>query len=115
MILVQSWVVSRSGQSLEGALVSLTDQVVVPQGRVSPLIVRRTDGKVLGGLKGGGGSFICTTSDDKIFHGPGNKTGWISSSTLDFKAKPKTYKSSKAAIVTDKWMYRLSGSAIVKT
>ncbi len=68
------------GVTMEGPLAAVGDLLVVPQGRVPPQLFRRSDGTVLGTLRGGGGSFVVVTEQDLIFHGPGNKTGWITGS-----------------------------------
>jgi hypothetical protein len=73
--------------------------LVAPQGRVSPLIYNRADGKLLGGLKGGGGCFVMLTPDAGILHGPGNKTGWITDSNRSNRTTYATYPNANAMVV----------------
>ena len=85
--------------SFEGALLASDDHLVAPQGRVSPLIYRRTSGKLLGGLKGGGGCFVMLTPEAGILHGPGNKTGWITDSKQSDRSTYATYKDGNAMVL----------------
>lgn len=69
-----------TGWTLEGALALSASLLVAPQGRVAPLRFDRATGRSLGSFEGGGGSFCLITEDDRVLHGPGNKTGWITDS-----------------------------------
>ena len=68
--------------TMEGPLaIAPGKYIVVPQGRVSPQLYSIEKGTKLSSLGGGGGSFVVLTADS-ILHGPGNKTGWMTVSSL---------------------------------
>ena len=98
--------------SFEGALLASDDHLVAPQGRVSPLIYRRTSGKLLGGLKGGGGCFVMLTPEAGILHGPGNKTGWITDSKQSDRSTYATYKDGNAMVIDGDTAYMLTDTAL---
>ena len=98
--------------SFEGALLASDDHLVAPQGRVSPLIYRRTSGKLLGGLKGGGGCFVMLTPEAGILHGPGNKTGWITDSKQSDRSTYATYKDGNAMVVDGNTAYLLTDTSL---
>ena len=102
-----------SGQTMEGAMVASETQLIVPQGRVAPQLFDRVTGKGEGALKGGGGSFVVLANDDTIFHGPGNKTGWITSSQAGNRKAVATYKSGNVIVVRGNISYLLSDSELV--
>ena len=97
----------------EGALLASDDHLVAPQGRVSPLIYRRTSGKLLGGLKGGGGCFVMLTPEARILHGPGNKTGWITDSKQSDRNTYATYKDGNAMVVDGNTAYLLTDNSLL--
>lgn len=68
------------GWTLEGAMLLSPQHIIAPQGRSAPQLFQRENGKPVGALPGGGGSFVLLTEDEKVFHGPGNKAGWITES-----------------------------------
>ena len=98
--------------SFEGALLASDEHLVAPQGRVSPLIYRRTSGKLLGGLKGGGGCFVMLTPDAGILHGPGNKAGWITDSRQSDRSTYATYKDGNAMVIDGDTAYMLTDTAL---
>ncbi|MEM7316105.1 MAG: PQQ-binding-like beta-propeller repeat protein, partial [Planctomycetota bacterium] len=66
-----------NGKTLEGAMLASTDELILPQGRVAPLVFDLANGTSKGALPGGGGSFVLLTEDDHVLHGPGNKQAMI--------------------------------------
>lgn len=72
--------------------------LVCPQGRIPPQLFTLRDGRPLGSLQGGGGSFVLLTKDS-VFHGPGNKTGWLTASSLDTLETVASYKDGNAMVV----------------
>ena len=88
------------GPTLEGALVASADRLFASQGRIAPLLFNRADGKPIGSLKEGGGSFLSLTPDGLIVHGPGNKTGWLTASRPDSRAPVKKYGGRTAMVIT---------------
>ena len=101
------------GMTLEGSIIGSAGQLVFPQGRVAPLMVNRADGKPLGGLKGGGGSFVLITPEAQIVHGPGTpkKGGNIITSDPNTRAALASSKGN-ALIVHGPHAYILSDKSI---
>ena len=99
--------------TFEGSLLASDDHLVAPQGRVSPLIYGRTSGKLLGGLKGGGGCFVMLTPEAGILHGPGNKTGWITDSKRTDRSTYATYKDGNAMVVDGNTAYMLTDNSLL--
>ena len=87
--------------TLEGPMLASAGQLVVPQGRIPPLLFRRGDGQPRGTLEGGGGCFVLITKDNQILHGPGNKTGWITQSNMQTRAKIASFANANAMVVAD--------------
>jgi outer membrane protein assembly factor BamB len=85
--------------TMEGPPLASATELIIPQGRVAPLLVRRADGQPVGSLDGGGGCFTLLTNDAEILHGPGNKTGWITQSSAKTRAKVATFGGGNAMIV----------------
>ena len=98
--------------TFEGALLASSDHLVAPQGRVSPLIYRRSDGELLGGLKGGGGCFVMLTPDEEILHGPGNKTGWVTGSQMNNQTTYATFKDASAMVVHGKTTFMITETGV---
>jgi len=101
------------GVTMEGALLTAEDRLFVPQGRVPPLVFRRTNGHRLGTLKGGGGCFVLVTPDSHVLHGPGNKTGWITDSDADKRTTIATYKDATSMIVVGDIAYLLTDESLL--
>lgn len=97
-----------AGWTLEGPMLLSERNLIMPQGRVSPLVFARKDGTPQGTLEGGGGSFCLLTDDEQILHGPGNKTGWITASDADGRAKIASYDKGNAIVVDGSTAYLLS-------
>ena len=98
--------------TFEGALLASDEHLVAPQGRVSPLIYNRANGKLLGGLKGGGGCFVMLTPDAGILHGPGNKTGWITDSNRSNRTTYATYPNANAMVVDGEKAFFLTNKSL---
>ena len=100
------------GLTLEGALLASSSRLIAPQGRVAPLLFGRADGARLGSLEGGGGCFVLLTDDSNVFHGPGNKTGWITGSNEKSRGKIATFKNGNEMIISGDTAYMLSDHAL---
>jgi len=109
------FVAEHSSMTMEGPLVASADLLIVPQGRVAPQLFSRADGKSKGSLKGGGGSFVVMAEDENVYHGPGNKTGWITSSNAKTGAQIATYKQGNAIIISGSQSFMLTDEAIIAT
>ncbi len=88
-----------SGRTTEGPLLATRGTLIAPQGRVPPLLFDRGTGAERGSLEGGGGSFVIVGDDSRILHGPGNKTGWITSSDERSRERVATFKNANAMAV----------------
>lgn len=98
---VKTW----QGRTLEGALVADAQRILLPQGRVPPLVADRTSGAVQGQLENGGGSFVSLIDGQTSIHGPGNKTGWVTISNLATRKPGKVVKGRNALLSTpDRWV-----------
>lgn len=98
--------------TLEGALALSDTRIVVPQGRVAPLVFDRASGAPLGSLEGGGGSFCLITEDDRILHGPGNKDGWVTDSEAEDRLRVASYDRGNAIVVGDEASFLLSDRSL---
>jgi hypothetical protein len=68
------------GWMVKGAMLLSPEHIIAPQGRAAPQMFKRSTREPMGPLKEGcDGSFVLLTAEDEIFHGPGNKEGWIPS------------------------------------
>lgn len=101
-----------SNVTLEGSLLLTKDHIIATQGRVPPAIFQRADGKLLGNLGGGGGSFLTLTDKGETLHGPGNKTGWIVQSNLQSRRAVSTHRNRTAAVVNGDVIYFLSDTKV---
>jgi outer membrane protein assembly factor BamB len=100
-----------SNATIEGAFVATENALIAPQGRVPPRLFSIVDGSDLGSLGGGGGSFV-TVANEKIYHGPGNKTGWITvSDPVDLKAI-KTYHGFNEILLAGDREFRMSDNLV---
>ena len=96
--------------TLEGSPLASPTQLIIPQGRVAPLTFRRSDGKPLGSLEGGGGSFVLMTPDQRVMHGPGKPKdkGKIIVSNVQTRAKVASYAQGNAIVVDGDITYILT-------
>ena len=102
------YVAKHGGLTLEGALLASKDRLIVPQGRVSPLVFDRGSGAAKGGFKGGGGCMVVLTDDDQILHGPGNKAGWITASRTTDRGQVANFPRGNAVVVAGTRTYLLT-------
>ena len=59
--------------TLEGAILSTPDRLIIPQGRASALMFDINNGKSAGNLGNAGSTFILLTEDQKLISGPSNQ------------------------------------------
>ncbi len=101
-----------TGWTLEGAMLLSEQSLILPQGRIAPLVFERQSGEPQGMLEGGGGSFCLLTGDDQVLHGPGNKDGWITASMADSREKLASFSRGNAIVVGGKTAYMLSDRSL---
>jgi outer membrane protein assembly factor BamB len=98
--------------TLEGPMaISPGQMLVVPQGRVAPLMFSIRDGVKRKSLEGGGGSFVVITPDS-VFHGPGNKTGWLTRTSTSSQETIASLKHANAIIVANEIAYVLTDHSV---
>ncbi|MDN5213654.1 PQQ-binding-like beta-propeller repeat protein [Fulvivirgaceae bacterium BMA12] len=88
--------------SLEGALVSSGQKLIMPQGRVAPLIFDRKTGEKAGSLPGGGGCFVLITPENDVVHTPATRKKNIAVSSFNDaeEASLMTYEHGKAMVIS---------------
>ena len=96
----------------EGPLALSATDIIVPQGRVAPVLFSRADGSRQGSLKGGGGTFV-VLSGEQVFHGPGNKAGWITGSDLQSRDVVATFKNANAMVIDGAHSFLLTSQELV--
>lgn len=105
-----------NGRTLEGSPALSSKLVLFPQGRVSPQIFNRPDGKDLGTLKkSGGGSIVVVSLDSTIFHGPAtdSRRGGIGRSDSKTMELVAGYGRGSALVVNDRASYMLADDELI--
>ena len=105
---IKTW----QGRTLEGALVADNTRILLPQGRVPPLVADRKSGAIQGQLENGGGSFVSLIDEQTSVHGPGNKTGWVTLSNLGTRKPAKVIKGRNALLSTPQYWVRISDTRL---
>ena len=100
------------GMTMEGALLASKNHIFATQGRVPPLLFNRTDGTAVGSLPGGGGCFMLITDNDRVLHGPGNKTGWITDSNTQDRTQVASFPGANAMVVAGQVAYLLTDKTL---
>ena len=77
--------------TMEGSFAASDSFLYVPQGRRAPRLFRRADGQSIGNLDGGGGIFVLLAPDRRIYHAPGNKTGWVTESNAETRDRVASF------------------------
>ncbi|MDE0938599.1 MAG: PQQ-binding-like beta-propeller repeat protein [Pirellulales bacterium] len=95
--------------SFEGAMLASKELLIVPQGRIAPLILNRKDGTRRGKVDyHGSGCFALLTPDNQLFHGPGNRDGNFTASNPNTGARLATFPMGQSLIVAGETAYLLS-------
>ena len=68
-----TFVTQHSDATLEGNLLLAENRLIVPQGRIAPLLFDRDNGKKLGSLPGGGGVTAVITEDGDVVRAEGGR------------------------------------------
>ncbi|MHC4981699.1 MAG: outer membrane protein assembly factor BamB family protein, partial [Planctomycetota bacterium] len=102
------YVVRYERQTMEGPMLAAAERLVVPQGRVPPVLFERSSGKMLGSFWGSGGTFATITEDRRLFHAPGSKTGVLYQSSVVDRRKLQHLKNINAIIVSGNVSYVLT-------
>lgn len=99
-------------QTLEAPMLASAKHLIIPQGRISPLVFERSNGKQLGFLQSGGGSFLLLSDDGQVFQGPGNRKGDLIANVPESKGKPVSFHRANSAVVQGKTAYLLDDHAV---
>ena len=107
-----------SGETFEGPMAVWKTKLIIPRGRIEPLVLDRTTFQPGRPLSGGGGSFVAVAHGGTILHGPGNKTGWLVETPPAPTAgsqppKPVKHASFVAAALTDRTWYLAGPTRVV--
>ncbi|MEK6270298.1 MAG: PQQ-binding-like beta-propeller repeat protein [Planctomycetales bacterium] len=95
--------------SFEGAMLASKELLIIPQGRIAPLILNRKDGTPRGKVDyHGSGCFALLTPDNQLFHGPGNRDGNFTASNPETGARLATFPMGQSLIVVGERAYLLS-------
>ncbi len=96
------FVVQLDGDTLEGPMALVDSVLVACRGRIEPALFESATGKRTGPLhkSSGGGSFLTVDTENRLWHGPGNKTGWLTRSQLPSGKKTAARKGAQAAVFT---------------
>lgn len=99
-------------QTLEAAMLCTDDRLIAPRGRVAPMLFDRKTGEMLGALPGGGGSFVVLTDENRVLHGPGNKTPKLYDAAAETRESVSSYESGHAIVVRDGVSYLLGDETL---
>lgn len=101
-----------TGWTLEGPMLMSSNRIISPQGRAPPQVFDLENGNSLGALPGGGGSLAVVDENDNVFHGPGNKAGWITGSKLESREKLATIENGRSIVVQSTRMFVLESDSV---
>jgi outer membrane protein assembly factor BamB len=97
-----------TGWTIEGGMLLSDGHIIAPQGRSPPQLFDRTTGKSNGAVSGGGGSFVLLTEDQELMHGPGNKQGWITTSSTENRQKIASFEGGSSVVIVDRVAFLLT-------
>lgn len=97
-----------TGWTLEGGMLLSEEHIIAPQGRSPPQLFDRNSGESKGAVSGGGGSFVLLTDDQELMHGPGNKQGWITTSSTENRQKIASFEGGSSVVVVARTAFLLT-------
>ena len=97
-----NYCVTHEGMTMQGALLGSTQNLYVPQGRISPVGFNITDGKPSGSFGGNrnAGVYALLTHDDHLVHGTGIYKGGLTESNADTTDQIASFNGGNHMIVT---------------
>lgn len=99
--------------TLEGNLLIAENRLIVPQGRVSPILFDRTNGASLGSLPGGGGVSIVLTEQGDVVRAEGgraSRTGQVG--VFRGKERVATFPRGRSMVVDGDFFYVIDGQKL---
>ncbi len=102
-----NYCVAHEGMTMQGALLGSTQNLYVPQGRISPVGFSIADGKPLGSFGGNreAGVYALLTHDDHLVHGTGIYKGGLTESKADTTDQIASFNGGNHMIVTQDRSY----------
>ncbi|MEM7453234.1 MAG: PQQ-binding-like beta-propeller repeat protein [Planctomycetota bacterium] len=110
---LDTYVTSHSSMTLEGSLLVADDNLIVPQGRVAPLMFNRSNGEALGSLAGGGGVTIVLTEEGDIVRAEGGRdarSGQVG--VFQGRERVASFPRGRAMVVTDDRFFVIDGQKL---
>ena len=101
--------------TMEGPIVSSGEKIIIPQGRISPLIFTSATGDKEGTLPGSGGCFVLITPEKNIIHNPASKKNFmVETSAVDMKGEPSvmSYEHGKGIVISGDTAYIMADYSI---
>lgn len=101
--------------TMEGPIVSSGEKIIVPQGRISPLIFKRKTGEKQGTLPGSGGCFVLITPEKNIVHNPNSKKNFmVETSAVESSKEPSvmSYEHGKGMVISGDTAYIMADYSI---
>ncbi|MFT7159499.1 MAG: outer membrane protein assembly factor BamB [Bacteroidia bacterium] len=101
--------------TMEGPIVSSGEKIIIPQGRISPLIFNRKSGEKEGTLPGTGGCFVLVTPEKNIIHNPNSKKNFmVETSTIEMAEQPTvmSYEHGKGIVISGDTAYIMADYSI---
>ncbi|MEQ6120474.1 PQQ-binding-like beta-propeller repeat protein [Reichenbachiella sp. MALMAid0571] len=101
--------------TMEGPIVSSGEKIIIPQGRISPLIFKRKTGEKEGTLPGSGGCFVLITPEKNIIHNPNSKKNFMmETSTAEMVKEPSvmSYEHGKGMVISGDTAYIMADYSI---
>lgn len=108
-----TYVVKHDKATLEGSLLVAENRLIVPQGRVAPLIFDRSTGKSLGRLPGGGGIAIVLTETGDVARSEGGRaarSGQVG--VYQGKKRVASFPRGRSLVIRDDRFYVIDGEKL---
>ncbi len=108
-----TFVTRHENATLEGSLLVAEDRLIVPQGRIAPLLFDRSNGNSLGSLPGGGGITIVLTEAGEIVRTEGGgpaKAGQVA--VFRGKERVASFPRGRSMVVTEDSFYVIDGQQL---
>lgn len=108
-----TFVVRHEKATLEGSLLVAENRLIVPQGRVAPLLFDRSNGKSLGSLPGGGGVTIVLTESGEVVRAEGGRDARAGHVGV-FKGKERvaSFPRGRAIVINGDFFYVIDGQKL---
>ena len=108
-----TFIVRHEDATLEGNLLIADNHLIVPQGRIAPLLFDRTTGKKKGSLAGGGGVTAVVTEEGEVIRAEGGKPSRAGQMAV-FRGKERvaSFPRGRAIAVSEETFYVIDGQKL---